>query len=51
MDSGSEDDISVCSEQGPTKSTKKPLPKNKKQKTEPKTKEDDLYDEVVAFLK
>ena len=34
----SEDDIDVCSEQGLTKLTKKPLPKNKKQKTEPKIK-------------
>ena len=51
MDSGSEDDIDVGSEQGLTKSTKKPLPKNKKRKTESKTKEDGLCDEVVAFLK
>ena len=51
MYSGSEDDIDVCSEQGLTKSTKKPLPKKKKRKTEPKTKEDDLCDEVVTFLK
>ena len=51
MDSGSEDDIDVWSEQGLTKSTKKPLPKNIKRKTEPKTKEDDLCDEVVTFLK
>ena len=34
-----------------TKSTKKPLPKYKKQKTELRTKEDGLCDEVVAFLK
>ena len=51
MDSWYEDDINVCSKQGLTKSTKKPLPKNNKRKTEPKTKEDDLCDEVVAFLK
>ena len=37
--------------QGLTKSTKKSLPKYKKRKTEPKTKEDGLCDEVVAFLK
>ena len=51
MDFGSEDDTDVCSEQGLTKSTKKPPPKNTKQKTEPKTSKDDLCDEIVAFLK
>ena len=51
MDFGSEDDTDVCSEQGLTKSTKKPPPKNTKQKTEPKTSKDDLCDEIVEFLK